>query len=178
MPKTDFLERSLAREHNAIPIDAVARFLVNDQFGLFDFEYVIPLSSTPHFQDPKGFVSGNKQYLFGNYVLNYPNNQNKHFVCRVAFYDIESKKIEVFESPLHRNIEKNWIPFKVDGDNLYMIYECKPYTILNYNLVTKNMQYDIRENSADLNYHGGTSFVKIGLNKYLRIVRYKFRFPK
>ena len=178
MQKTDFLERSIAREQNEIPVDAVARFLVNDQFNVFDFEYVIPLSSTPHFQDPKGFVSGDKQYLFGNYVLKYPNNQNRQFVCKVAFYDIKSKRLEVFESPLHKNIEKNWIPFKIEGDNLYMIYECKPYATLNYNLVTKDMKYDLRENSADLNYHGGSPFVKIGLDEYLRIVRYKFRFPK
>jgi hypothetical protein len=178
IPKVDFWQRGQKRDSADFSLDGVCSFKVTKNYELSDFQIVIDPTLIPNFQDPKAISFKDAHLLFGNYVVKEANGSDRTFISKVAFYDTKDQVFEILESPFNKNIEKNWIPFQINNGILSLIYRCKPLTVLEYDFNLKKIEYRILDDKVDLNYHGGSQFVKINEDSYLRIVRYKFQFPK
>jgi len=178
IPKVDFWQRGLKRDSADFSLDGVCSFKVTKNDKLSDFQIVVNPTPIPNFQDPKAILVGDTHLLFGNYIVKEASGSDRTFICKVAFYNTKNQEFEILESPFNKNIEKNWIPFKINNNILSLIYQSKPLTILDYSFNSKKIEYRILDDKVDLDYHGGSQFVKISEDSYLRIVRSKFQFPK
>ena len=178
IPKVDFWQRGQKRDSVNFSLDGVCSFKVTKNYRLSDFQLVVNPTPIPNFQDPKAISFEDTHLLFGNYITKEASGSDRTFISKVAIYNIKNQVFEILDSPFNKNIEKNWIPFKINNSILSLIYQCKPLTILDYNLDLKKIEYRILDDKVDLDYHGGSQFVKIDEDTYLRIVRCKFQFPK
>lgn len=177
-PKTNFWEREHTIDPHKKLINGTCSFELDDSYNVKNFRVVISPTVTPNFEDPRSFEIGDEIVLFGNYVQKYPFGADREFICQVGFYNLATKKFTLFDSPNRNNIEKNWIPFRFNGNKITMIYESNPLTILVIDMLSLKFEKKVISEELEFNFHGGSQFVKVSPDEYLRIVRYKFRFPK
>jgi hypothetical protein len=177
-PETNFWEQSVIKNSPENLINGTCSFELDDSYHVKNYTLVIPPSTTPNFEDPRCFKIKNELVLFGNYVEKYPIDNDRSFVCKVGFYNLSNGKFTIFDSPNGRNIEKNWIPFQYDDNKITLVYESNPLTILKFDITSLKFEKKILSNNLEFNFHGGSQFVKVGSGEFLRIVRYKFRFPR
>lgn len=178
IPKVDFFGRGLRRDEASFTSSGTCSFKVDTQGMLYDYKIVIPPTRVPTFEDPKAFRIQDEVFLFGNTIFKEPFEMDRSFIIKVAIYNTKTQVFEYLKSPFEKNIEKNWIPFRIENSILTMVYQSKPLIILNYNLLSKELSYEFRKTEIDFNFHGGSQFVKIDASNYLRIVRNAFQFPK
>lgn len=177
-PKTNFWERDIIISPPKNLINGVCSFELDDSYTVKNFTVLIKPTVTPNFEDPRSFEIDNELVLFGNYVQKYPFGADRKFICQVGFYNLANKRFILFDSPNGNNIEKNWIPFKFTDNKITMVYESNPLTILVIDISSLKFEKKVLSRDLEFNFHGGSQFVKVGPEEYLRIVRYKFRFPK
>ena len=177
-PKTNFWERNIIKSPPKNLINGTCAFELDDSYSVKNFTVLIKPTVTPNFEDPRSFEIENELVLFGNYVKKYPFETDRKFICQVGFYNLTTKKFIIFDSPNGNDIEKNWIPFKFGDNKITMVYESNPLTILEIDISSLKFEKNVISRELEFNFHGGSQFVKVGPEEYLRIVRYKFRFPK
>ena len=177
-PKTNFWERNIVTSPPKNLINGICSFELDDSYRVINFTELIKPTPTPNFEDPRSFEIENELVLFGNYVKKYPYGTDRKFICQVGFYDLATEKFTLFDSPKGNSIEKNWIPFNYNDNKITMIYESNPLTILVIDVSSLKFEKKVISRELEFNFHGGSQFVKVGPEEYLRIVRYKFRFPK
>ena len=178
LPRIDFRGRSKQRNRETKSFDGICSFNLDIEHCIENFEVLISPSPVPSLQDPKAFVlKNNEVVLFVNYLIQEPFGSNRITMIRNAYLNTQTMSLKIFDNINYRNIEKNWIPFKFKDDCLTLLYESKPLTIIEYNVITNNVVFKKLKSEIEFNYHGGSQFVEIDSNTFVRVARYKFRFP-
>lgn len=177
LPSADIWGSNRQRNKVEKTVDGVCSFLVDNKNVIKNFKICIPPKSVPCFQDPKAFKLNNEIVLFGNFLMKEPQGVDRKSIIRVSMFNTTNGNIKVFKKFNNRDIEKNWIPFGLNGNILTLIYESKPHSILQYNLITDETKLRIFSDIVERNYHGGSQIVEIKKDTFVRVVRHKFRFP-
>jgi hypothetical protein len=177
-PSTNFWERSRDKNRVTGLLNGIASFSLSNELSIDKFNIVVEPHEVPNFEDPRAFIFEDKLVLFINCIKKYPSASDKKLISQFGYIDLTDKKLTIFESPYKKDIEKNWIPIQIQNRQISFIYESKPLTIYEYNLDSKITNLQILPSRLDFNFHGGTQLIQINTNEFLRIVRYKFRFPK
>ncbi len=177
-PSTNFWEKSNKKNEIVGLLNGIASFTLSNELSIDKFRIVVEPHEVPNFEDPRAFILEGELVLFINYIKKYPSPSDRKLICRFGYINLTDKKLTVFESPYRRDIEKNWIPVQAQNRVISFIYESSPLTVYRCDLDSKFSDLQILPSRLDFNFHGGTQLIQINTNEFLRIVRYKFRFPK
>ena len=97
-----------------------------------------------------------------------------HKICAIRITD--AYKIE-FQSPFNLTTEKNWVPISCNQRVLKVLYSNNPLMIINLNLKTGAIESMFKSKNDNFPTHGGSSFVPLSQDYFLRISRIKFPSP-
>lgn len=177
-PMTNFWEKDISIKPDKDLMNGIVTFTLDSNFRVMSQKILIPLRPIPNFEDPKVFVHNYQLLLTCNQVMQIPKDRNSKLICKVAIYNQKDGKFLSLNSPTNRNIEKNWIPIPKDGNRIEFIYESLPDTIISFNLNSTSGKVIKSTHKLNQKFHGGSQFLKLDNNLFIRVARRKIRLPK
>lgn len=178
LPNSNLFGQLKKRGAKSGTLNGIIEFEFDDSYNVTDFEEIIKLEKVPNFEDPKAFILNNQIVLFCNQITKEPFGSDRTFVSKNAMIELNSKKIEVINSPYLKNIEKNWIPIDEKDGILRLFYTCNPLTILHLNLNDCSTTIDVIDKESRLDFHGGSQLIRIKKDLLVRVVRRKMQMKK
>lgn len=177
LPQVDYAGRSIPRVKVSHLLNGIIGFELDKKFNITKIDEVKPLERIPNLEDPKAFSQNEKILLFCNLVSKEQSTDDRKMHSKVASLNIEDGKICIYDSPLNKDIEKNWIPFSFRNDSINFFYSVEPQLIFSMNFKNSEPRIQLLNTVSSQNLHGGSQVVQIESNLFMRVARRRVIIP-
>lgn len=174
-PEVNIFGQLKKRGAKSETFNGIAEFELDDCHQVINYVEIVELAGVPNLEDPKAFVLESQVVLFCNLIVKEPIGVDRTFISKNAIFTLDSKSVNVLESPYFKNIEKNWIPIDVVDETLRLFYSCNPLTILKVNLTDGATSVEIIDRNLQTDFHGGSQLIRINEDLLVRVVRRKMQ---
>ncbi len=176
-PEVDLFGRSILREKVTYLLNGVVSFILDCNLQLSDYSVVRPLTGVPNLEDPKAVLINDSPYLFCNLVSKEQNGVDRSIHCSVVALNLMNNQVIPYQSPFHKNIEKNWVPFITQDSIVSFHYSVEPQIRLDYSHSVSEPRVTYYGNVSRHNLHGGSQVVEVSTNLFMRVARRRVVLP-
>ncbi len=141
-------------------------------------EVILSERVPPSFEDPRYIGSQDYQLLVGTVTDADIARPPDGLIQSAGILDLKSGCIRRLESPFGLNCEKNWVPIEIRDSKLYLLYSNSPTSIVEYDLISSTQNISMISRGDFISTHGGSPFVRIDNETFLRISRIKVPIQK
>lgn len=143
--------------------------------SLVNQEVVISSSDPRSMEDVRVCKSNYGDILIGTSIVQQVNPNQKQLSTKVSVK--WGDKFQTLCSPVGKRFEKNWIPIRIQDNNLELLHSNFPFRIIKLDLNSGvQSSITIEGVGSTLPLSGGTPFVLLEDGGYIRVARMRFAF--